>query len=337
MHAKSIFNINLYHEYFSNKPTEYLACLISTESTAVLNAHGLECRHTERGCTIVHESDKGKGTHQRPPSLKEAVQLRFYIQTDNPYFRMFTDMSHGEVGRRAFHFTNAGADGSVRDVFYDDRKSVGKKDLKLINRKAFTYVVSNPDTKKVTVYDRNQEAVATRELEDPSDFFIDLWDHPDGMYTITEDHTLAQTIVTTSAEPTNFVGYIDVVLTPERVEAALFADNPLEFKLNFKAREVFWKYILVSDEAVFGRYQIRTDGTMKFKEEPIQEGSVRRRNTYVATRKTKLKERYKLELNLYEVATNELLISGLAHPKAESMQPIAAGSADSCLEIYLVI
>jgi hypothetical protein len=295
------------------------------------------CRPTESGCIVVRESSEDQGLEHGDLGLKEDVQLRFYIQTDNPYFRIFTDMSHSGDGPQAFHFTNASAANAVTDVFYHGRKSAGREDLKLINRKAFTYTVSNPDAKRVTVFDRELNLVAERELEDASDFFIDLWDYPEGQYTISEDYEHVQTIVTTSTDPEEFVGFIDVVLTPDRFESALDGSDPINFDVHFKAREVYWKYIVVSDEAKFGQYEIQTGTALKFKEEPIEKGSLRKRNTYITSRKIKLKERYKFKLNLRDVASGTVLIKDLAHPKAESVQPMQPEGEDHCLEIYLVI
>lgn len=333
---KTIINIQLHHEFFERDSAGELSCVLSRDSERTLRNYRMQYRPTKTGCMILYEYRKQDESIIPTVGIDKPIQLRFYVKVNNPYFHSFTNLPFDTDKRKALYFINASASGEPAGDLMQGRASVSVDDYETVVGKSFNYKTEKRDAKLITVVDRSDQTVFEKFVENPERMTIDLTDEPEGWYALKEDYKETVSFFTTASDPTAFVGYIDVVLTKEGVQQQ--QESGYEFDLKFKAREVFWQYVVIAKSTDKSDFKITDEAEgIEFTEEGRVSDVSGERISFRSSKKIKVKEKYKFNFSLVDADGSRTFIEQLPYPKIENFKDVAKESDDYCLEAFVVL
>lgn len=323
-----LMNIQLLHEYYADGICANLMLQTADETQSLLNGYGIFFKPSAQGATLLYESIDESGTPKIP--IDSAIKLTFFLSTNSSYFTNFTDADFSEEPRSVYYFCNNdpgvienGNDFTIINNKLNSPISLITKYLK-VNKASGTasyILLTDADSKDTQVSFHN----------DKDELTVDMGNFESGKYELKQfdagDIQIGNTV--TLYYNKSFAGSIPFAVFELFLDENDMLSLPLNFIFNFKSRETFWRYKILSKEANPPTNDYTIDATTVSIIHNPSEGDTLSFEAATgsdpivirSTDKLKLKERGFDQIGLYRGEEN-VLISNLPNPSPVKLEKV---------------
>jgi len=294
--SKQLFEICFEHNYYVDNAIADLdlEILPVLDSEYLFKNYRLIFKKSKNKIYLLHEHDDADGKPIVP--LDEGLRISFVVLQKNPLFLNFTELPFFKPKKEVLYFNNLKTKLNAEKQSLSKSAFVTDSDLYPVSQRTFTYSPANKKA-QIGIYDALNKCVYTHPAS-TGDIEIDLGDAANGLYSIWENKALIHKFILLDPIASRTIGFFDVFITKEQLE---YMEKPnfesFAYSLNFKARELFWKYSVIKKYNDIDKSQI-VDEREHYQFTSIDSDKQAGKKIFISDRKIELRERFDHQFKL---------------------------------------
>jgi len=259
---KPLFKINIKHNYYPEGKTEDFKVIPTYETVQLLQNHGMLFRNIGSGFLVlaeVEETAPDVFALRQIPALSHHFQ--FMLIQQKPKFLNYTDLPFSGHRESIYYFSNLHSNQIDEDkLLYPDGAFVTEDEQMKLETGFYRFQKNETSTllnAKLVFPDLGIEE--ERQVVNYNNQFeveFDLSDFPSGRAELWIDDVLEDSFYSLNQRNKGKIfGLVDIFYSPEVPLNYRFTDEGgtltyQEYKLSFKNRSTFWKYIVVNRSSI---------------------------------------------------------------------------------------
>ncbi|NMM48478.1 hypothetical protein [Marinigracilibium pacificum] len=235
-----LVTVTLNHSYFDNGKARYMSVEPTGYTSSMLNSLGLLERFSENELVILFDKEKEDLLAKKLTDLKQ-VEFSFLV-----YCNDYSLVNYTQLPLDLFEGILCLENSKSKNLHSSDYVSANE-----FSRIIHPGMVLSDDFKSLQVLDNHQNVILNVSSEEqPVSYMTDV---RTGIYHIKKDKAAAEKIVCLNERSRKRpIGLININLDAQTcnqiIKAIEKGDDPekLEYQINFKSRETYWKYLIIS-------------------------------------------------------------------------------------------
>jgi hypothetical protein len=332
--AFSILHLKITHDYFASGTWKGLSFEVDEESRKAMEMHQLQVKARPKGFCIVR-SKRDFGGSPQPTMTRSPFKIRVSMNVADPYYYNYTALPFMELRRQTLYFSNHPSRSAVAQGWASAASAVAAADCLPTFSRQFQLETGLHDA-KVTVRDADNTLIVETRSQSNGEVAIDLTDCDLGCFTLQVAEEAPTQFVTIAQWGTRPAAIFDLYFDPQG--AAFQGSQETELKLQFGAREIFWRY-----NVQLGKKHYAADAVqVKDPDQHVHFGAAElvaiddeRQLRMISTDKVRLQERYPFSLELVQSSNNMVLASRLPFPDYRNFKRHPAQQEEFLAETFL--
>lgn len=236
------------HTYYAENPGRELKFIPTEATSRLINKIGMLLRQDEKGLHILCDGERKEALQMK---LEQSnLKFTFWLYSNNPYFINVTDLSTESAGK-VLYLKNP-ADAKKNSIKLHKEDYVGVKDIYAIRNNSFDFPTEENKPSKVTLKNEKGEVILDKQV-DPGYSLTSFKGLAEGGYQLFLNDKEKEKFIAIAERinkpPLAFVEITFSKAMKDEVLAKLTRDEDIpqyEFDINFKARQTYWQYLVVS-------------------------------------------------------------------------------------------